>query len=64
MNFSEASHEITDYIVGYYSILRPHKYNSVVPPNELENRYWKKAKTVVNLGLSLQYVECVRFKKK
>ncbi len=50
MNFSEASHEITDYIVGYYSILRPHKYNSVVPPNELENRYWKKAKTVVNLG--------------
>ncbi len=50
MNFSEASHEITDYIVGYYSMLRPHKYNGVVPPNESENRYWKKSKTVVNLS--------------
>lgn len=26
-SFSEAAHAITDYIVGYYSELRPHEYN-------------------------------------
>lgn len=26
-SFSDATHEITDYIVGYYSALRPHEYN-------------------------------------
>ncbi|ELW9479234.1 IS3 family transposase, partial [Escherichia coli] len=36
------SHAITDYIVGYYSALRPHEYNGGLPPNESENRYWKK----------------------
>ncbi|MGL9773231.1 MAG: IS3 family transposase [Sodalis sp. (in: enterobacteria)] len=39
ISFSEAAHEITDYIVGYYSALRPHKYNGGLPPNESENRY-------------------------
>ena len=27
VSFSEAAHAITDYIVGYYSALRPHEYN-------------------------------------
>ncbi|ENG5114095.1 transposase, partial [Escherichia coli] len=44
MNFSDAAHEITDYIVGYYNALRPHEYNGGLPPNESENRYWKNSK--------------------
>lgn len=44
MNFSDAAHEITDYIVGYYNALRPHEYNGGLPPNESENRYWKTLK--------------------
>ncbi|QJI72800.1 IS3 family transposase [Citrobacter freundii] len=39
INFSDAAHAITDYIVGYYSSLRPHDYNGGLPPNESENRY-------------------------
>jgi putative transposase len=27
LSLSDAAHEITDYIVGYYSVLRPHEYN-------------------------------------
>ncbi|CBG37571.1 putative transposase (partial), partial [Escherichia coli 042] len=27
-----------------YSALRPHEYNGGLPPNESENRYWKKMK--------------------
>ncbi len=27
LSFSDAAHAITDYIVGYYSALRPHEYN-------------------------------------
>ncbi|EPY5524852.1 IS3 family transposase [Klebsiella aerogenes] len=34
INFSEAAHAITNYIVGYYSSLRPHDYNGGLPPNE------------------------------
>ncbi|GAB0593823.1 hypothetical protein LL02C6_26520 [Escherichia coli] len=42
VSFSDAAHAITDYIVGYYSAQRPHEYNGGLPPNESENRYWKK----------------------
>lgn len=31
ISFSEAAHAITDYIVGYYSTLRPHEYNGGLP---------------------------------
>ena len=31
INFSEAAHAITDYIVGYYSSVRPHDYNGELP---------------------------------
>ncbi|EGJ01631.1 putative transposase [Shigella boydii 3594-74] len=31
VSFSEAAHAITDYIVGYYSALRPHEYNGGFP---------------------------------
>lgn len=46
LSFSNAAHEITDYIVGYYSALMPHEYNGGLPPSESENRYWKSSKVV------------------
>lgn len=36
ISFSGAVQSITEYIVEYYSALRPHKYNGGLPPNELE----------------------------
>ncbi|ARZ00120.1 transposase [Yersinia ruckeri] len=48
VRFSDAVHEITDYIVGYYSALRPHEYNGGLSPNESENRYWKNSKAVAS----------------
>ncbi|HDG1683961.1 TPA: IS3 family transposase [Kluyvera ascorbata] len=48
VSFSEAAHAITDYIVGYYSSLRPHDYNGGLRPNESENRYWKNSKAVAS----------------
>lgn len=35
VSFSEAAHAITDYIVGYYSALRPHEYNGGLPPKRI-----------------------------
>ncbi|MHA7856426.1 MAG: IS3 family transposase, partial [Marinobacter shengliensis] len=37
---------VTDYIIGYYSALRPHKYNGGLPPNVAEQAYWKTQKMV------------------
>jgi len=48
VSFSDATHAITDYIVGYYSALRPHEYNGGLPPNESENRYWKNSNVVAS----------------
>ncbi|EJM1769833.1 IS110 family transposase [Escherichia albertii] len=48
VSFSETAHAITDYIVGYYSALRPHEYNGGLPPNESENRYWKNSNSVAS----------------
>jgi len=45
-NFNEARHRITDYIVGYYSQIRPHSYNGSLTPNESEKRYWNYYKPV------------------
>ncbi|UZQ88634.1 IS3 family transposase [Citrobacter freundii] len=50
INFSDAAHAITDYIVGYYSSLRPHDYNGGLPPNESEKRYWKNSKAVASFS--------------
>ncbi|EIQ04016.1 hypothetical protein SFCCH060_4658, partial [Shigella flexneri CCH060] len=52
VSFSEAAHAITDYIVGYYSALRPHEYNGGLPPNESENRYWKNSNSVASFLLT------------
>lgn len=50
ISFNDAVHDITDYIVGYYSTLRPHEYNGGLPPNESEKRYWKNSKTVASFS--------------
>ncbi|REL31747.1 IS3 family transposase [Thalassotalea euphylliae] len=49
-SFTEARAEITHYIVGYYSSVRPHHYNAGLTPNESEKRYWLEYKTVANLS--------------
>jgi len=33
--------EVTDYIIGYYSKLRPHSHNGMLPPNEAEKMYYQ-----------------------
>ncbi|EKN4209777.1 IS3 family transposase, partial [Yersinia ruckeri] len=45
-NFSEANNAITNYIIGYYSQLRPHQYNGGLTPNESERLFWESSKTV------------------
>ncbi len=47
-SFLEAKYAITDYIVGYYSQLRPHQHNNMLPPNLAEEEYWKNYKTVAS----------------
>tara|TARA_R110001583_G_scaffold195369_1_gene372334 strand:- start:2164 stop:2604 length:441 start_codon:yes stop_codon:yes gene_type:complete len=47
-NFTEAKQYITDYIIGYYSLTRPHQYNGGLSPNESERRFWLYYKTVAN----------------
>jgi putative transposase len=48
-SFSEAKHCINDYIIGYYSEIRPHSYNGGLTPNESEYRYWKYYKPVAKM---------------
>ncbi len=50
VSFSDAVYEITDYIVGYYSQIRPHQYNGGLTPNESERRFWLAYKTVAKKG--------------
>ena len=47
-SFNEARTSITNYIIGYYSQVRPHQYNGGLTPNESEKRYWLDYKTVTN----------------
>ncbi len=49
-SFAEAEREILDYILGYYSQLRPHHYNSGLAPNESERRYWLGYKDVAKIS--------------
>ncbi|WP_376765285.1 IS3 family transposase [Vibrio cholerae] len=47
-NFTEAKLAITQYILGYYSNIRPHHYNGGLSPNESERRYWLNYKPVAS----------------
>jgi putative transposase len=48
LSLSDAAHEITDYIVGYYSVLRPHEYNGGKSPNVSENLNWKNSEAMAS----------------
>ncbi|MCE9688425.1 integrase core domain-containing protein, partial [Shewanella sp. AS16] len=48
--FGEAKASITQYIVGYYSQVRPHQYNGGLTPSESERRFWLAYKTVAKKG--------------
>lgn len=39
-SFEAAKHGITDYVIGYYSQIRPHTHNGGLAPNEAERRHW------------------------
>lgn len=38
-SFKQAKVAICDYIVGYYSQVRPHKHNNGMTPNQAEKNY-------------------------
>jgi len=48
-SFSEAKTNIIDYIIGYYSQVRPHQHNGGLPPNIAEKTYWVEYKTVAKI---------------
>ncbi|WP_034578539.1 integrase core domain-containing protein, partial [Carnimonas nigrificans] len=41
-----AKRSVTDYMIGYYSSLRPHKHNDGIPPNLAEKNYWNAQSSV------------------
>ncbi|WP_425468314.1 IS3 family transposase [Pistricoccus aurantiacus] len=45
-SIATAKSSIIEYMVGYYSSLRPHKHNDGLPPNEIEKKYWNAQKAV------------------
>lgn len=45
-SFVEAKQTVLDYIIGYYSRVRPHRHNDGLTPNETERRYWVNSKLV------------------
>ena len=47
-SFSQAKTAIIDYIIGYYSQVRPHRHNEGLAPNVAEQKYWNEYKTVAN----------------
>jgi putative transposase len=48
-SFIEAEKSVVNYIIGYYSKVRPHSYNGGLTPNESEQRYWLEYKSVASL---------------
>ena len=49
-SFIEAESSVAQYIIGYYSKVRPHSYNGGLTPNESEKRYWLEYKTVAKIS--------------
>jgi len=48
-SFAEAKTAITDYIIGYYSQVRPHRHNDGLAPNVAERNYWIEYKAVAKI---------------
>ena len=47
-SFTQAKHDITDYLIGYYSQVRPHQHNDGLAPNMAEDKYWIDYYSVAN----------------
>jgi len=45
----QAKTNIIDYIIGYYSQVRPHQHNNGFAPNVAEKNYWDEYKTVAKI---------------
>lgn len=45
-DFAAVKQSVTEYMIGYYSALRPHKHNDGLPPNVAERKYWNAQKSV------------------
>lgn len=41
-----AKQSVIDYMIGYYSSLRPHQHNDGLPPNAMEQTHWDTQKSV------------------
>ena len=39
-SFNEAKQTVWNYIIGYYSQVRPHGHNDGLAPNEAEKKFW------------------------
>lgn len=48
-SFAQAKHKIIDYIIGYYSQVRPHQHNKGLAPNVAEEKYRNEYKTVAKI---------------
>ena len=48
-SFHQAKASIIDYIIGYYSQIRPHQHNDGLPPNRAEQEYWENSKSVAKI---------------
>ena len=48
-SFAQAKHEIIDYIIGYYSQVRPHQHNEGLSPNATEEKYWIELNSVAKI---------------
>lgn len=48
-SFAQARHEIIDYIIGYYSQVRPHQHNQGLAPNRAEEKYWSELNSVAKI---------------
>lgn len=49
-SLDEAWQSVVNYIIRYYSQIRPHQYNGGLTPNESERLYWKTYKAVANFS--------------
>ena len=48
-SFTQAKQVVWDYIVGYYSRVRPHSHNNGLAPNEAEKNFWSDSKAVAKI---------------
>lgn len=47
-SLAQAQQHIMNYLIGYYSQLRPHQHNKGMSPNQAEENYWINYKSVAN----------------